>query len=109
MAGSARSRQRTSFSIASTPSVRSIVRVVLVTLVILFVFDFAEVDSRIAHVSFLLIVLSIFFAYLIEPLVKMIRRPFEEAKRENICRARWRLRSAYLFVFTTLGIADRLY
>jgi hypothetical protein len=39
---------------------------------------------RVANPSFLLIILSVFFAYLIEPLVQIIRRPFEEANREKL-------------------------
>ncbi|HLM61010.1 MAG TPA: hypothetical protein VK308_09410, partial [Pyrinomonadaceae bacterium] len=68
---------------ASTPSVRSIVRVVLVTLLILFVAGFVTTILSSLTYLFFLIVLSIFFAYLIEPLVQMIRRPFEAASRDK--------------------------
>jgi predicted PurR-regulated permease PerM len=90
---------------ASTPSVRSILRVVLVTLVILSVADFFKsIITSLTHLFFL-IVLSIFFAYLIEPLVQMIRRPFEVANRDNYMPRPLAIAAAYLIVFSTLGIA----
>ncbi len=61
---------------ASTPPVRSIVRVVLITLILLSLASFIEsIFSALTHLFFL-VVLAIFFAYLIEPLVQLIRRPF---------------------------------
>ncbi|MBA3601944.1 MAG: hypothetical protein H0W45_12080, partial [Acidobacteria bacterium] len=55
----------------STPSVRSIVRVVIITLLILFVAGFISGILTSLTYLFFLIVLSIFFAYLIEPLVQV--------------------------------------
>jgi len=89
---------------ASTPTVRSIVRVVLVTLLILFVADFFKsILTSLTYLSFL-IVLSIFFAYLIEPLVQMIRRPFEAANRDKYMPRPLAIATAYATVFLTLGI-----
>lgn len=90
---------------ASTPSVRSVVRVVLVTLIILFVAN--SVASILVSLTYLffLIVLSIFFAYLIEPLVQMIRRPFEGANRDRYMPRPLAIAVAYLTVFSTLGLA----
>jgi predicted PurR-regulated permease PerM len=49
--------------------------------------------------------LSIFFAYLIDPLVKFIRRPFKERNLEKIM-PRWAaILIAYLFVFSIFGVA----
>lgn len=90
---------------SSTPSVRSIVRVVLVTLLILFVADFFKNILTSLTYLFFLIVLSIFFAYLIEPLVQMIRRPFEVANRDRYMPRPLAIATAYLIVFSTLGIA----
>jgi hypothetical protein len=85
--------------------VRSILRVVLVTLVILSVADFFKsIITSLTHLFFL-IVLSIFFAYLIEPLVQMIRRPFEVANRDNYMPRPVAIAAAYLIVFSTLGVA----
>jgi len=89
---------------ASTPSVRSIVRVVLVTLLILFVANSLTSILGALTYLFFLIVLSIFFAYLIEPLVQMIRRPFEVAKRDKYMPRPLAIATAYLIVFTTIGI-----
>ena len=88
----------------STPSVRSIVRVVLVTLLILFVANSLTSILGALTYLFFLIVLSIFFAYLIEPLVQMIRRPFEVAKRDKYMPRPLAIATAYLIVFTTIGI-----
>jgi predicted PurR-regulated permease PerM len=90
---------------ASTPSVRSILRVVLVTLVVLSVADFFKSIITSLTYLFFLIVLSIFFAYLIEPLVQMIRRPFEVANRDNYMPRPLAIASAYLVVFSTIGVA----
>lgn len=89
----------------SSPSLRSILRVVIITLIILFIAGSVQtVISSIASLFFL-VVLSVFFAYLIDPLVRLIRRPFKDRGQEK-----WMPRSiaiviAYLFVFTVLGIA----
>jgi predicted PurR-regulated permease PerM len=90
---------------ASTPSVRSILRVVLVTLLILSVADFFKSILTSLTYLFFLIVLSIFFAYLIEPLVRMIRRPFEVANRDHYMPRPLAIASAYLVVFSTIGVA----
>src|SRR5688572_18277546 len=66
----------------STPSVTSIARVVIVALVMVFIAGFlASIISSLTYLFFLL-VLSIFFAYLISPLVKIIRSPFKGGKLE---------------------------
>ena len=88
----------------SSPPVRSIVRVVVITLLLLLLAGFVESVLTALTQFFFLIVLSIFFAYFIEPLVKLIRRPFRESSYD-----RWMPRSlaivvAYLLVFIVLGI-----
>lgn len=89
----------------SSPSIRSIARVVVITLIILFVAG--SVQTIISSVTslFFLIVLSVFFAYLIDPLVKLIRKPFKARHIDK-----WMPRSlaiviAYILVFTVVGIA----
>ena len=89
---------------ASTPSVRSIVRVVLVTLIILSVAGFVSTLISSLTYLFFLIVLSVFFAYLIEPLVQMIRRPFEVANRDKYMPRPLAIATAYLVVFSIVGI-----
>lgn len=88
----------------ATPSVRSIVRVVLVTLIILFLASFVTTILASLTYLFFLIVLSIFFAYLIEPLVQMIRHPFEAASRDKYMPRPLAIAMAYLIVFSVLGI-----
>jgi predicted PurR-regulated permease PerM len=67
----------------STPSIRSITRVVLITLLLLFFAGFVQNILASMTYLFFLIVLSVFFAYLIEPLIQLIRRPFENAGRDK--------------------------
>jgi predicted PurR-regulated permease PerM len=89
----------------SSPSLRSIVRVVVVVLFLLFIANWVQAIISSLAALFFLIVLSIFFAYLIDPLVRFIRRPFKARGIE-----RWMPRSlailvSYLGVFLVLGFA----
>src|SRR5690242_2488548 len=59
----------------SSPSVRSILRVVIVVLLFLFIAGWIQSILSSLAALFFLIILSIFFAYLIDPLVRGIRRP----------------------------------
>src|SRR5215217_3871106 len=62
--------------VSSSPSPRSIVRVVVIVLLLLAVKDFLGVVlSSLTYLLFM-VVLAIFFAYLINPLVEIIRKPF---------------------------------
>lgn len=92
----------------STPSVRSIVRVVLITLLILAVVGFLTTMLSALTYLFFLIVLSVFFAYLIKPLVEMIRRPFGNLSYDKYMPRPLAIGIAYLLVFSTLGIAITL-
>ncbi len=89
----------------TTPPMRSVMRVVL---------TFIVVSSIISAVGFLLfqirslifmIILSIFFAYLIDPLVRLIRRPFKERQLEKLMPRSLAIAIAYVIVFSILGIA----
>ncbi len=89
----------------ASPSVRSIVRVVVITLLILFVAGFVQtIISSIATLFFLL-VLSVFFAYLIDPIVRIIRRPFKERSIEKLMPRSLAIVISYIFVFAVLAIA----
>lgn len=89
----------------SSPSVRSIARVVVIVLILLFIAGSVQVIiTSLASLAFL-IVLSVFFAYLIDPLVRVIRRPFKERNLEKIMPRSFAIVIAYLFVFTIVGIA----
>src|SRR5690606_39518663 len=85
-------------------SVKAIARVVLITLAILI---FVGIVVGIFYsLSFLvvLLALSIFLAYLIDPLVKLIRRPFKTAKIERFIPLPLAILISYALVFSLLGL-----
>jgi predicted PurR-regulated permease PerM len=86
---------------SSSPSMRSIIRVVIVTLI--FVFIAGQIENVIGSLTYLffLVVLAIFFAYLIDPLVRLIQTPFAN---RSIPRG-FAIGIAYLLVFSVLGLA----
>lgn len=87
-----------------SPGVVAIARVVLVTLVLIFVAgSLQSVISSLTYVFFL-VVLSVFFAYLIDPLVKLIRRPFKDRGIERFMPRSIAIVIAYVIVFTVVGI-----
>jgi len=93
-------------ALASTsPSYASIIRVVVIVLVLLAIKDFVgSILSSLIYLMFM-VVLAVFLAYLINPLVKLIQKPFEA---RNIGRAMPRslaIGISYLIVFTVLGFA----
>lgn len=89
----------------SSPSIISIVRVVVITLILVFISNRIESVIRSLTSLFFLIVLSIFFAYLIDPLVKLIRRPFKERHLDKYMPRSIAIVIAYLVVFTVVGLA----
>lgn len=89
----------------SSPSVRSIVRLVVITLLILFVAGSLQTILNSIASLFFLIVLSVFFAYLIDPLVRVIRRPFKDRNLDKLMPRSLAIVIAYLVVFIVFGIA----
>lgn len=89
----------------STPSVRSIIRVVIITLLLIAVFDFTK--SLLASLTklFFIVILAVFFAYLIDPLVKVIRTPFKDRHLERFMPRALAIVVAYIIVFIVLGVA----
>ncbi len=89
----------------STPSSWSVARVVLIAFIVWNGADF--LTDKVTSLSnlFFLLILSIFFAYLIDPLVKLIRRPFKERHLEKIMPRPLAIVIAYAVVFTVLGVA----
>lgn len=89
----------------SSPSIRSIARVVAVTLVMVFIAGY--VQSLISSLTYLffLVILSIFFAYLIDPIVQLIRRPFKASGKERFMPRSVAIVIAYVVVFTSVGFA----
>jgi predicted PurR-regulated permease PerM len=86
------------------PSVAAVFRIVLVTLLLLFVASRVELILGSLTYLFFLLVLSIFFAYLLDPLVKLIRRPFELRNLERFMPRALAIVLAFLIVFSTVGI-----
>jgi len=89
----------------STPSIRSIVRVVVITLLILFIAGSVETIVTSIASLFFLIILSVFFAYLIDPLVKIIRRPFKARGVERFMPRAAAIVISYLVVFLAVALA----
>lgn len=89
----------------SSPSVRSIIRVVVVAMALISIFDFAKSIISSLTKLFFIVVLAIFFAYLIDPLVKIIRHPFKLRHLERYMPRSLAIGFAYVIVFTILGVA----
>jgi predicted PurR-regulated permease PerM len=89
--------------VSSSPSARSIVRVVVIVLVLLAVKDFLGVVISSLTNLFFMIVLAIFFAYLINPLVELIRKPFEGSYPRLMPRS-LAIGLSFLIVFSVLAV-----
>ncbi|CAN5291749.1 AI-2E family transporter [soil metagenome] len=89
----------------STPSNWAVARVVFITFIIWSLSSFlTTLLGSLAYLVFM-IFLAIFFAYLIEPLVKIIRQPFKERQLDKIMPRPLAIVIAYIIVFTILGVA----
>ena len=87
----------------SSPSIRSIVRVVLVTLILLFIAGSVQTIIYSLSGLFFLIVLAIFFAYLLDPLVRLMSGPVNLRGSQGTI-PRWlAICIAYVLVFTLIG------
>jgi len=91
--------------VSSSPSARSIVRVVAIVLVLLAVKDVLGNALSALTYLFFMIVLAIFFAYLINPLVNLIRRPFENSDRGKMMPRSLAIGVSYLIVFSVIAAA----
>ncbi|MGE3465330.1 MAG: AI-2E family transporter [Pyrinomonadaceae bacterium] len=103
-----RARQQTARRVyldPSTPSVQSIIRVVVITLILLSIAGFLQSIITSLTYLFFLIVVSVFFAYLIDPIVRLIRRPFKERNIERFMPRPLAIPLAYLIVFVFVGLA----
>lgn len=89
----------------STPSSWTVARVVLVAFFVWTIASFSLNILLSLKYLFFLIILSIFFAYLIDPLVRVIRRPFKERNLEKMMPRSLAIVIAYVLVFTILGVA----
>lgn len=89
----------------STPSGWTVARVVLIAFFVWSLASFLATILTSLSFLFFMLVLAVFFAYLIEPLVKFIRRPFKERNLEKIMPRPLAIVIAYAVVFTILGLA----
>lgn len=88
----------------SSPSTRSIVRVAIIGLLILVAAAILGVILFSLTYLLFMVVLAIFFAYLIDPLVKLIRRPFKLYKIDRFMPRGIAIAISYLIVFAVLGL-----
>ena len=89
----------------ASPSFRSIVRTTVVVLIFLFIG--VQVEKLVGSLTYLffLVVLAIFFAYLLSPLVNLIRKPFKDRSIERLMPRPLAIVIAYLLVFSAVGIS----
>src|SRR5258708_4627379 len=88
----------------SSPSPRSIVRVVMIALLLLLAVGLIGVILFSLTYLLFLVILAVFFAYLLDPLVKLIRRPFKMYKIERFMPRGLAIAISYLIWFLVLGI-----
>ena len=89
----------------STPPMRSVLRVVLVFFLGLAILLILGILLYLLSKLIFVIILSVFFAYLIEPLVQLIRQPFEMRQREALMPRPLAIVLAYVLVFSALGFS----
>ncbi|HEY0379637.1 MAG TPA: AI-2E family transporter [Pyrinomonadaceae bacterium] len=85
---------------ASGPQTRVILRVITI---ILLVAAFIWVLYKLEGVL-LLVVLSVFFSYLVAPLVELVRRPFKVRGRERVVPRAAAIGIVYLLIFGSIGL-----
>jgi predicted PurR-regulated permease PerM len=89
----------------SSPSIRSVIKVVVVTLVIVLFAGWVQtIITSITGLVFL-IVLSVFFAYLMDPIVQLIRKPFKARSQERLMPRSVAIVCSYVLVFSIIGTA----
>jgi len=90
--------------VSSSPSARSVVRVVLIVLVLLAVKDILVFMLTSLTYLLFMVVLAILLAYLINPLVKAIHRPFDKGRFAGTMPRPVAIAFAFLLVFGILAI-----
>ena len=86
---------------ASWPQTRAILRIIFIALAVAAALWLLYILESVI----LLVVLAIFFAYLIAPLVEFVHRPFKMRGREHIVPRPLAIGVVYLFLFGSVGIA----
>jgi predicted PurR-regulated permease PerM len=90
--------------VSSSPSARSVVRVVIIVLVILAVRDFIGVVLTSLTFLLFMVVLAILFAYLINPLVDLIHRPFSDKSWGRLMPRPLAIAVSFLIVLSVIGL-----
>jgi predicted PurR-regulated permease PerM len=91
--------------VSSSPSARSIVRVVVIVLLLLAVKDLLVlVVTSLTYLLFM-VILAILFAYLINPLVDAIHRPFRQGRFAGAMPRPAAIALSFLIVFAVVGLA----
>jgi len=94
--------------VSSSPSTRSIVRVVVIVLLLLAVKDILVLIVTSLTYLLFMVVLAVLFAYLINPLVKTIHRPFVQGRFAGAMPRPVAIALAFLMVFGVLITAIAL-
>lgn len=87
------------------PATGTIIRLVLVALAMIFVFNRFETIVTALTSLFFLVILSVFVAYLLSPMVKAIRHPFKRYGIERFMPRSIAIVFSFLIVFTVVGIS----
>ena len=86
---------------ATWPQTRAILRVIIIILLVaVLMWGLYKLQGVL-----LLIILSIFFAYLVAPLVEFVHRPFKMRGREHVVPRTLAIGIVYLVIFSVLGLA----
>lgn len=89
----------------SSPSVSSIIRITVIVLLIISAWGFIQGTFLLLTKLVVLLILAIFFAYLMNPLVTLIRTPFKNRHLEKFMPRSLAIVIAYCWVFIGLGIS----
>ncbi len=91
--------------VSTSPSVRSIVRVGVVVLLLLAVKDFLGALLSSLTYLFFMIVLAVFLAYIINPLVDLIQRPFVQRSYGRMMSRSLAIALSFVILFSILGMS----
>ena len=91
--------------VSSSPSVRSIVRVVVIVLLLLAVKDLLVLIITSLTLLLFMVILAILFAYLIHPLVDAIHRPFKTGRFAGAMSKPVAIALSFLIVIGVVGLA----
>jgi len=94
--------------VSSSPSARSVVRVVVIVLVLLAIKDvLVLIVTSLIYLLFM-VILAILFAYLINPLVDFIHRPFKDGRFAGAMPRSAAIALSFLIVIGVVGVAIAL-